>query len=174
MPFSGRLWPYGHSLATTTRSILTFVRRGILPFLGALTAVAMWSGPANAGPDYLIGACQAAVGVHAKHVTLRFEEAARERDQVRLRFAFDNGGRRHGGMARCVFHRAASATAPPSLIELEMMGQLTPARFLISHHAVWRYFKGESEPVAKAAPKGTEPPAEQIEEGKRRRELAAH
>lgn len=173
MPLFERLWPCGHSLATRTRSIVTLVRRGIPTFWGALAAVAMLSGPASAGPDRLVEACQAAVGVHAKHLALRFSETESNGYEVHLSFAFDNGGRDHAIKARCVFHQAASATAPPSLVDLEAMGRMTAARFLVSHHAVWRYFRGEAEPVAEAVPERTEPPAEPIKDGERRRKLAA-
>lgn len=122
----------------------------------------MLSGPADAGPDRLVGACQAAISVHAGEIALEFVEGTRLDAEVQLRFTFDNGHRTHDGSARCLFHRAPSRTAPPSLVGLEVTGGVTPGRFLQSHHAVWKFFRGEPEPVAGAGSQDSEPPAERI------------
>lgn len=128
--------------------MLVVVGRGVLSILSALAAVAMLSGPAHAGSGSLVGACKAALVIHAAHGAISFSEQSQDGPVVRLRFSFKHPQSGQQGQARCVFREARSLSTPPSLADLDATGRITPSLFLASHHAVWRFFRGDIAPEA--------------------------
>lgn len=147
------------------------MRRGTLPILGVLVAFAISPAAAEPGADRLVEACQVAVSTHAGQVALDFPVASRQGGEVHIGFSFVNAEREHSGQARCVFRISRSEVAPPSLLQFELMGRITPARFLMSHHAVWAFFTGQT---AQAAAEEVVPsPAPPLEDSSRRRTRAS-
>lgn len=124
--------------------------------------------PASAA-DRLIDACEVAVNVHAEHVQLKFPEAVRTGQSVRLAVEFENNGDIFSGEAQCVF-RETPDDEPPSLQSLQAMGRTNAAMFLVSHLAVWEHFTGG---VREAAAPELEFDKEREEERRSRRPVIA-
>jgi hypothetical protein len=165
--FFSQVWLERHIPAAGDPLTTYPVRRGTLPILGALAAFAASPAAADFGADRLVEACQVAVSVHAEQLALEFPDAVRNGEEIRLRFSFVNAERLHSGQARCAFHLSQDHVGPPSLIDLEVMGRITPSHFLMSHHAVWVFFTGQREEAI--ADEAEPPPAMPIEDSSGRR-----
>lgn len=120
---------------------MTGIRTAILAVFFTALASQAWA------KDRLIDACEVAVAVHADSVQLSFPEAKRTAWRVDLTFQFENHGNLYAGEASCDF-RVTADDEPPSLQNLETMGERSAAMFLKSHHAVWSHFAGTSDTVA--------------------------